>query len=308
MKPISVENKIRAGFPLIRFLQSYLPLPMSSWLLKQSMTRIHLDAAVTREVISAGGVLCESITPHDNLPGRVLLYLHGGGFVFGLTPLHLQMGAYLAQMMAIRILMVDYRLAPDYPFPAALDDCVTSYIWLLKQGFSAQNILMAGDSAGGNLTITSLMKLRDSDYPLPAAAACLSPVTDLTNKDIRDKGVKDPLLPPKAMRFYTDSYLGENDAHDPLISPVFGNLHDLPPFLVQVGEDEILREDAVHFTRLAKAAGVDVQLEIYPRMWHVWQLFLTLPQAALSLETIAKFLGAHLGLVASQPVRSGHMR
>jgi monoterpene epsilon-lactone hydrolase len=297
MKPYSAEQKIRASFPFIRFMQAYLPLPVSGWLLKQSMARVRLDAAVTREVISAGGVLCESIVPHDNLPGRVLLYLHGGGFVFGLTPFHLKMGAYLAQKMAMRILMVDYRLAPDHPFPASLEDCVTSYLWLLEQGISAQNILMAGDSAGGNLTITSLMKLRDCGFPLPAAAACLSPVTDLTVKDILDKGFKDPLLPPKAVRFYTNSYVGDNDARDPLISPVFGNLHNLSPLLIHAGEDEILREDAVHFASLAKAAGVDVQLEIYPHMWHVWQLYLTLPQAVQSLENIAKYLGSHLGSV-----------
>jgi len=301
MKPNSVEYKIRAGFPFVRFMQSYLPLPLSRWLLKQGMARVHLDAPVTREVLSAGGVSCESITPQGSLPGRVLLYLHGGGFVLGLTPLHLQMGATLAHKMAMRILMVDYRLAPDDPFPAALDDCVTSYIWLLNQGFSAQNILMAGDSAGGNLTITSLMKLRDGGYPLPAAAACLSPVTDLTNTNLPDSGFKDPLLPQKAMRFYTNSYVGGNDARHPLISPVYGDLHNLPPLLVHAGEDEILREDAIHFASLAKAAGVDVQLEIYPRMWHVWQLFLTLPQADQSLNDIAKFLSSHLEPVASQP-------
>lgn len=301
MKSNSIEYRIRAGFPIIRFMQSDLPLPASRWLLKQGMARVHLDALVRREAISAGGVPCESITPNGSLPGRVLLYLHGGGFVLGLTPLHLQMGACLAQKMAMRILMVDYRLAPDDPFPAALDDCVTAYIWLLSQGYSAHNILIAGDSAGGNLTITSLMKLRDSSYPLPAAAACLSPVTDLTNKDDLDKGVKDPLLPHKAMRFYTNSYVGISDARHPLISPVYGDLHNLPPLLVHAGEDEILRQDAIRFASLAKAAGVEVQLEIYPRMWHVWQLFLTLPQADQSLNEIAKFLSSHLEPVASQP-------
>ena len=111
----------------------------------------------------------------------------------------------------------------------ALDDCVTAYRWLLKQGLSAQNIVVAGDPAGGNLTITSLMKLRDNGDPLPAAAACLSPVADLTDRDNLEKEFKDPLLPPKATKFYTASYVGYNDARDPLISPVFGNWHGLPP-------------------------------------------------------------------------------
>jgi monoterpene epsilon-lactone hydrolase len=196
----------------------------------------------------------------------------------------------------MRILMVDYRTAPNYPFPAALDDCVAAYLWLLNQGVVAQNIVVAGDSAGGNLTITMLMKLRDSGNSLPAAAACLSPVTDLTPKDHLRKGFKDPLLSPKAIKFYNQSYVGNDDAHDPLISPVFGDLRGLPPLLVHAGEDEILRDDAVRIASLAKSVGVDVRLEIYPRMWHVWQLNLALPQAIQSLDDIAHFLKAHLAL------------
>jgi acetyl esterase/lipase len=226
----------------------------------------------------------------------VLLYLHGGGFVFGLTPPHLQMGAYLAKRLSMPILMVNYRLAPEYPYPAALDDCVTAYRWLLAQGILPQNIVVAGDSAGGNLTLTMLMKLRDSGDALPAATTCLSPVTDLTPKDNPREEFKDPLLPLKAMKFYSQSYVGDKDAHDPLISPVFGNLQGLPPLLVHVGEDEILRDDAVRIASLAQSVGVDVRLEIYPRMWHVWQLHLALPQSIQSLEDIAHFFKAHMAL------------
>jgi acetyl esterase/lipase len=178
---------------------------------------------------------------------------------------------------------------------------VTAYRWLLKQGISARDIVVAGDSAGGNLTITSLMKLRDNGDPLPAAAACLSPVTDLTNKDKPNQGFEDPLLPPKAVRFYNKAYVAHNDARDPLISPVFGNLRGLPPLLVHTGEDEILRDDAIRITDLATSMNVDVRLEVYRRMWHVWQLNLALPQAIQSLDDIAQFLKAHLGLV-TQPL------
>jgi epsilon-lactone hydrolase len=211
------------------------------------------------------------------------------------------MGAYLAQNIGMRILMVDYRLSPDYPFPAALEDCTAAYCWLLKQGILAHNIVVAGDSAGGNLTLAMLLKLRDSGKPLPAAAACLSPVTDLTTKDYLRKGFNDPLLPPKAMKFYTQSYVGHNDAHNPLISPVYGNLRGLPPLLVHAGEDEILRDDAVRIARLAKSVGVDVRVEIYPRMWHVWQLNLALPQTNRSLDDIAHFFKAHLEHVPQRP-------
>jgi epsilon-lactone hydrolase len=300
----SIERGARAGLPIARFMQTYLPLPAAHWLLKLGMAHVRLDFDVTHEAISADGVPCEWVDPPNSPKNKVLLYLHGGGFVFGLTPPHLQMGAYLAKKMNAPILMVDYRLAPEYPFPAALHDCVTAYRWLLKQGTPAANIVVAGDSAGGNLTITLLMKLRDDGDPLPAAAACLSPVTDLANQDTLHPRLKDPVLPPAAVRFYNKAYVAHNDARDPLISPVFGNLRGLPPLLVHAGEDEILRDDAVRIASLAKSADVDVRLEIYPRMWHVWQLYLALPQAIQSLDDIAQFLKTHLGAVTQQPAPS----
>ena len=295
------ERKVRASLPLIRFMQSYMPISLAHWLMKKGMPHVQLEAGVTREPVSADSVPCDWIIPQNSPADRVLLYLHGGGFVYGQTPPHLQMGTYLAKKMGVRVLMVDYRLAPENPFPAALDDCVTSYRWLLKQGFHAQNIVVAGDSAGGNLTITSMIKLRDSGDPLPAAAACLSPVADLADQvNPPDDGFEDPLLPPKAIRYYTESYVGRDDTRNPLISPVYGDWHGLPPLLVHAGEDEILRKDAVRIEALARAAGVDVRLEIYPRMWHVWQINLTLPQAIQSLDDIAQFLKSHLGLVVQQ--------
>ncbi len=294
MTPSSIERKIRAGFPLIRFLQAYLPLRVSRWLIRQGMAHVRLPAAVTQEAVSADGVPCVRVTPQNSRPDQALLYLHGGGFVLGLTPLHVEMMAYVAQKMGIRALLADYRLAPDHPFPAPLDDCVTAYRWLLKQGLDARNVVVAGDSAGGNMTITSLMKLRDSGGPLPAAAACLSPVADLSGSSRPADGFKDPLLPPRARKLYSQSYLAHNDPRDPLISPVFGDWRGLPPLLVHVGEDEILRADAVRIAELAQAAGVEVRLQVYPRMWHVWQLYLQLPQAIQSLDDIGRFLSGHL--------------
>ena len=300
MKISSVERKIRAGLPFVRFMQACLPLPVAYWLLKQSMAHVRPDFNSVHEAVSVDGVPCVWIIPPDASKGKVLLYLHGGGFVYGLTPPHLKMGAYLAQKIKARILMVDYRVAPAHPFPAALDDCVTVYRWLLKKGISAQDIAVAGDSAGGNLTITSLLKLRDDGDPLPAAEVCLSPVTDLTNKSDSHQEIRDPLLPPKAVRFYNKAYVAHNNARNPLISPVFGDLRGFPPLLVHVGEDEILRDDAVRIASLAKSVRVDVRLEIYPRMWHVWQINLSLPQAIQSLDDIAHFLEVHLGLVAQR--------
>ena len=294
MAPSFVERIARARLPALRLAQTYMPLPVSRWFIKLGMAFVRLGAEVRRAAVSADGVPCEWLIPQNSAKDQVLLYLHGGGFVYGMTPPHLQMVAYLAKKAGIRSLMVDYRLGPDHPFPAALDDCVTAYRWLLKQGISAQNIVVAGDSAGGNLTITTMMKLRDSGEPLPAAAACLSPVADLTERSNAFREVRDPLLPPKAVTIYHTAYVAQNDARNPLISPAFGDWHGLPPLLVHAGEDEILREDAVRIEEVARAASVEVRLEIYPRMWHVWQINAGLPQAVQSLDDIAQFLSSHL--------------
>jgi len=294
MTPSAVERRIRAGLPLIRFLQTRLPLRWTRRPLKQATARARLPAEVTREVALADGVPCEWLIPQDSPQDQALVYLHGGGFVFGVTPQHIGMVAHLARKMGIRALVVDYRLAPDHPFPAALDDCATAYRWLLNQGITPQNTVLAGDSAGGNLAITTMMKLRAGGEPLPAAAACLSPVADLSERRSPAGGFKDPLLPLRAVRFYNASYVAHSDARDPLISPVYGDWHGLPPLLVHAGEEEMLLDDATRIAAAARAAGVDVRLETYPRMWHVWQLFLALPQAVESLDDIARFLKSHL--------------
>jgi monoterpene epsilon-lactone hydrolase len=295
------ERKSRASFPLIRFLQAYVPLRVTRWILESSVRRMRLEADLRLERVLADGVACAWLIPQNSPPDQVLLYLHGGGFVLGLSFQYFHMVGYLAKVMPVRALMLDYRLAPEYPYPAALEDCVAAYRWLLKQGIQAHNIVLAGDSAGGNLAITSQMKLRDGGLPLPAAAACLSPVTDFTNKDNPQDGFKDPILPARAINFYNRAYVGQSDPRNPLISPVYGDLHGLPPLLVHVGEDEILREDALRLTNLAKSVGVDVRLEIYPRMWHVWQLYLNMPQSVQSLDDIGSFLKAHVGMAAPQP-------
>lgn len=294
MAPSAIERKIRSRFPLIRLMQAYLPLSISNWLINLGVKHIQLASGVTIDDVLADGVPCKWVTPQNSPGDKVLLYFHGGGFVYGLTPQHIEMVAYLAQKMGTRALMVDYRLGPAHPFPAALDDCVTAFRWLLNKGISAQHIVVAGDSAGGNLTITTMMKLRDSREQLPTAAVCLSPVVDFSDRGLPATGIDDPMLPPRAMKIYNTAYTAHNDPNNPLISPALGDWHALPPLLIHAGEDEILCADAVKAEGLARAAGVDVRLEIYPRMWHVWQIFLALPQARQSLDDIAQFLKSHL--------------
>jgi monoterpene epsilon-lactone hydrolase len=300
----SAEQSIRARLPLLRLLEGYLPLRATRWLTRQGARALPLPAGVRREAVPACGVPCEWIMPAGAPADQVILYLHGGGFVLGVTPQHPRMVAYLVQKTGARTLMVDYRLAPEHPFPAALDDCVAAYLWLLERGIPAQKIVVAGDSAGGNLTVTTLMKLRDGGEPMPAAAACLSPVGVLTAGRDAAEVRRDPVLHPRAMKVYDSSYVGDSDPHDSLISPLFGDWHGLPPLLIHAGEDEILRDDAVRMAVAAKAAGVDTRLEVYARMWHVWQLNLALPQARHSLDDIAQFLAAHLA-ATSPPVWHG---
>lgn len=297
MTQSDAERRIRARLPLTRFLNAYLPLSIAQWVIEKSAEHVKLPNDVKREAVFADGVACEWLIPENSPSDKILLYLHGGGFIYGLTSLHIEMVANLAEKMGIKTLMVDYRLAPKHPFPAALDDCVRAYHWLLKEGFSASNIVVAGDSAGGNLTITTLMKLRDDDDKLPAAAACLSPVADLTNKETVFEKSYDAVLHPRAAKFMRESYVANNDPHHPFISPIFGDWHGLPPLLIHAGEDEFLRNDAVSIEALIKEAGGEVYLEIYPRMWHVWQLYLQLPQTKQSFDRIAQFLKSHLAII-----------
>jgi acetyl esterase/lipase len=293
MTPSDIERRIRAGLPVVRFLQTRLPLRWTRRSLRRATARVRLPAHFSRQAVSADGVPCEWLIPQGSPPNQALVYLHGGGFVYGVTPQHIAMVAHLARTMGSRALIVDYRLAPEHPFPAALDDCVTAYRWLRRQGIAPEDIVLAGDSAGGNLALTTMMKLRAGGELLPAAAACLSPVVDLSARPSPAR-FKDPLLPLRAVRFYNASYVASHDACDPLISPVYGDWHGLPPLLIHVGEEEMLREDAARSAAAARAAGVAVRLEVYPRMWHVWQLFLALPQAVESLDDIARFLKSHL--------------
>ncbi len=293
------EQNIRRTLPITRWIGAYLPLSVARWL--ERVIRAVTPAGITRELVTADDVPCEWLIPDGSPTDQALLYLHGGGFVYGWSNPHRQMVGYLAKQMGVRVLGVDYRLAPEHPFPAGLDDCVTAYRWLIKQGFAAQNLTIAGDSAGGNFTLTSLLKLRDEGDPLPAAAACLSPATDMTPRDDFLQEY-DAILHPRAVRLYHSAYVGDHDPHDPLLSPVYGDLHGLPPILIHAGGDEALREDAVRFAERAKQAGVDLRLEVYPRMWHVWQIAApALPQAVESLNDIAQFLKSHMSISQTQP-------
>lgn len=294
MESSSINKAFRKRLRITRFLNAYLPLSLMSFIIKKSVNRTKLPDGIKREEIFANNVRCEWIIPQNFLEDKILLYLHGGGFILGLTSLHLEMIAYLVQRLGIRSLVVDYRLAPKYPFPASLNDCVMVYRWLLENGYKPENIVLAGDSAGGNLVITSLIKLRDEGTKLPAAIACLSPVANLAKREESIKIKYDPVLHPRASKRFNQSYIGDNDPTNPLLSPIYGELKNFPPMLIHAGENEILKNDAIQIEQKARSSGVDVHLEIFPGMWHVWQIYLSLPEAIQSLDKISTFLKANL--------------
>lgn len=258
-------------------------------------------AGVEHAVVSAGGARAEWFTPPGVTGGPVLLYLHGGGWVFGLSPLHYTFLADLSRRLGWRVLAVDYRLAPEHPFPAGLDDCLAAYRWLRAEGQPAGQIAVAGDSAGGNFTLALLLALKASGEALPAAGVGLSPAVDLT-WPLPAGAARDPLLPPRLAERLLAAYTRAADPANPLVSPRLGNLAGLPPLLILLGGGELLRPSGEAFVADARAAGVDVTLELAPGMWHVWPLFAPfVPEAEAAVQACLRFVRQH----TAQPVAAG---
>jgi acetyl esterase/lipase len=258
-------------------------------------TRIIRPPRGTRvSVLDMGGVRAEELVAPGARMDAALLYLHGGGFVLGWHGQYRRMVALLGKMSGVRALAPEYQLAPEHPFPAALEDCLTAYRWLLRQGIPPERIVIAGDSAGGNLTLATLLALCDRGEPLPAAAVCLSPVTDLegTGESYKTRAHADPVLRPGGTSSLRAQYYQDHDPRDPLISPLHGDLRGLPPLLLLVGDDEILLSDSTRLAERIEAAGGDVRLEVWSRMWHVWMLTPDFPEARRALAEIGAFVRA----------------
>jgi epsilon-lactone hydrolase len=245
--------------------------------------------------LDAGGVRADRVSTQLSESCRHVLFLHGGGFIVGSPALYRHFTWRIASAAHACVLVVDYRLAPEHPFPAALDDAVMAYRWLLADGAKPQRIAVMGDSAGGGLALSLLLRLRDQGMPLPAAAVALSPWTDLalTGPSLRLNASADPLVSPDQARRFVDCYLAGADPRSPYASPLYGNLEGLPPTLIQVGSDEVLRDDAVRMADRMHAAGCRVELEIWPRMPHVWHLFApVMPEARQAIVRIGDFVTA----------------
>lgn len=247
------------------------------------------------ERVSAPVAPAEWLRPPGAVAGRVVLYLHGGGYVIGSPRSHRHLAAAIAAAGQASALLLDYRLAPEHPYPAAVDDATAAYRWLVDQGIAPGHIVIGGDSAGGGLTVATLLALRDARLPLPAGGVCISPWVDLTcsGGSYRTKAAVDPIVTRTGVEEMARAYLGGSAARTPLASPLFADLRGLPPLLVHVGSDEVLLDDAVQLADRARSAGVDATLEVWDRMIHVWHWFLPmLDEAQAAVDGIGRFTRA----------------
>ena len=259
---------------------------------------VTLPPDVMVEQVDAAGVPAEWITAGTSAPQGVILYLHGGGYCICSVNTHRDLLARLARATGTRALLIEYRLAPEHPFPAGLDDAFAAYRWLTARGVSPSDIVIGGDSAGGGLTAATLLALRDAGDPLPAGAFCISPWLDLVaeGESMKSKADADPMVTEEMLRRMADAYAGSHDLRNPLISPVFADPAGLPPMLVQVGSAEVLMDDSTRFAERAKAAGVEVTLEVWDDMIHVWHFFAEmLPEGQRAIDRIGEWVRERVG-------------
>ncbi len=261
-------------------------------------------APVTCEQVTAGGVDGEWISPANAPQDKAILCFHGGGFRIGSVASHRDLIAQIAVACGCRALAINYRLAPEHRFPVALDDALAAYDWMLLQGLKPANIGFAGDSAGGNLALAAMLALRERKRPLPAAVALMSPWTDLaaTGASYVSRAEADPIHQQAMILALAKNYLGgQGDPCDPLVSPLYADLADLPPLLIQVGDRETVLDNSVMLADRARAAGVEVDLQVWDGMIHVFQMFgAELPEAHRAIADIAGFLDRHLHLKAER--------
>ncbi|MFZ3302114.1 MAG: alpha/beta hydrolase [Mycobacterium sp.] len=248
---------------------------------------------VRSEPVLANGVGAEWISAPGAAADRAVLYLHGGGYIMGSLNTHRDLMGRISRAAQARVLGLDYRLAPEHPFPAAVEDTVAGYRFLLDQGPPPARLAIAGDSAGGALTIAALVAGRGAGLPMPAAAVCLSPFLDLegTGESVKTRADVDPIATPEVIDVWAKAYLGGADPRTPLANPLYADLAGLPPLLIQVGDHEVLLDDATRLAQRAQAAGVQVKLEVWPEMIHRFQSYAgVLPEGQQAVEDIGTFI------------------
>ncbi len=251
-----------------------------------------LDADCTAQPVTAGGVPAEWVSAPGADANRNVLYLHGGGYTIGSIKTHRCLAGWISRAAKARVLLIDYRLAPENPHPAAVEDSLAAYRFMLDSGVNPARTVVAGDSAGGGLAVATLLAIRDAKLPLPAAAVCLSPWVDMegTGESMKTKADVDPMVGAN-LADMASAYLGGKDPRTPLASPLYADLKGLPPMLIQVGTAEVLLDDSSRLAERARQAGVEVVYEPWENMIHVWQIFVPmLDESKQAVERIGEYI------------------
>lgn len=267
--------------------------------LEALMSMVPRQQDLTVQEFSIEGIPAEWVMAPNAVEERVFLYVHGGAYIMGSINTHRDLAGKLSRATASRVLLFDYRLAPENPYPAGLEDALSVYRWLVSSGISPEKIVVGGDSAGGGLTMAMLLSLREAGDVLPSATVLISPWTDLegTGESMETRAEVDPFLNPIESRMAPLLYIGQMDRRHPLVSPIYADLQGLPPMLVHVGNDEILLDDAVRLVDRAREAGVEVAFKVWDDMWHVFHQF-AIPEAQLAIEEIGQYIMQRLDQVA----------
>ncbi len=252
---------------------------------------------VKYEPVSSDGVNGEWMIPDKVTDDCTLYYLHGGGFVVCSFKTHRRMIAAIAKKADVKAFAIDYRKTPEHRFPSALEDAVKGYEYLLKSGIAPENIVIAGDSAGGGLAVATLVSLRDMGIPLPAAAVCISPWADLegTGASLKKNAATEYLLDEDSVKIWGKIYAGKADVRHPLVSPIYADLSGLPPLFIQVSSSEILLDDSVRLFERALECGTKATLEKWNGLIHVWHFHQFMPEARKAIKNISYFINAHIG-------------
>ncbi|MFZ1889904.1 MAG: alpha/beta hydrolase [Candidatus Binataceae bacterium] len=263
---------------------------------EQMTVMLPVEADVKCQPVNAGGVKAEWVSAPGADAGRVILYLHGGGYVIGSINTHRAISGRISRAAKARVLLIDYRLAPEHPFPAAVEDSIAAYRYLLAQGTRPGRIAVAGDSAGGGLAIATLVAIKEAKLPMPAAGVGLSPWVDLEGigESMTTKAKADPMVQKDGLLQMAAAYLGGKDPRSPLAAPLYADLSGLPPLLIQVGTAETLLDDATRLAERARKSGVNVTLEPWENMVHVWQAFAPiLDEGQQAIDKIGAFVLKH---------------
>ncbi|MYA61651.1 MAG: alpha/beta hydrolase [Dehalococcoidia bacterium] len=243
--------------------------------------------------VDAGGVPSELVSAGGASEDTVTLYLHGGGYVIGSPKTHREFARRLSAASQAQVLVIDYRLAPESPFPAPVEDAISAYRWLMSEGYAPERIAIAGDSAGGGLTVAILVSIRDQGLPMPACGVCLSPWVDMEGigDSMTSRADRDPMVQKEGLVGMAGLYLADADPRSPLAAPMYADLEGLPPLLIQVGASETLFDDAVRLDNKARAAGVETSFEEWDDMIHVWHIFAPmLDEGQKAIERMAEFM------------------